>query len=452
VDEYTRKWSVRVGVLNYPVAADVDGDGTAELLILGTEGHPLCVLGVEGKLRWEAEVQADSPPDGSAYPDPKKDRSGTWRRDMETRNPGLYEGKALRYNDWIYQPSLLDVNGDGRDEVIVGRRARILALDGRTGQPVKDWRIPGDYIPGGDTIGYFLTVRAGGQRHLIVPTRMNGAFCLDERLETVLWRLPLPLPAHWAFAGDVDGDGEDEVLWGYDCTGSPEHALGVVWLLDAGGSVRWRRFADEIMDDTHLDHALMLPPDDHRQGLIVLPDGPALDAAGREVFNVRTIMHHGQRVQLFCAAGGEEVLIYADRGERGGDESWVGTTGVVAVDMQGRVIWERRDLTHHSGHRIGDGWPVRGAGSGDLYAAGEVGNWGGTRHRGVGDYFVYLLTPEGRLVQTLCEYDTGYNGKGYPYTGATGMGLDLDGDGQDELYVVTNDGTWSSYHRTLEGP
>ena len=183
--------------------------------------------------------------------------------------------------------------------------------------------------------------------------------------------------------------------------------------------------------------------------MIALPDGPALSPDGEEVFNVREIVHHGQRVAHFVLPGGEERLIYADRGRRGGDEAWVGTTGVVAVDMQGHVLWERRDLTNHSGHRIGDGWPVRAAQpQEDVYAAGEIGNWGGTRHRGVGDYHVYLMNMEGETLQVLCERDTGYNGQGYPYTGATGMGFDLNADGCDELYVVTNDGTWICYDRT----
>ena len=119
---------------------------------------------------------------------------------------------------------------------------------------------------------------------------------------------------------------------------------------------------------------------------------------------------------------GEERLIFADRGHLG-TEGW-DTGGVVAVDMQGRMLWERRDLTRETGHRLGDVWPVHlGSPEGTLFAAGEIGGWGGTRHRGIGEYAVYLLTREGELAQTVVEHDTGYNGKGSPYTGATGMGF-----------------------------
>lgn len=171
MDQWRRRWSVRVGLFNYPVAADVDGDGRRELVILGSQGHPVCVLGADGSLRWEAPVEADNPPDGFAYPDPGKQADGSWLMEMDARRPGLYEGRALRYNDWIYRAALLDVNGDGLDEIIVGRRGRLLALDGRGGGVVQEWRIPGDRVPGGDTIGYFLTVRAEGERRLLVPTR-----------------------------------------------------------------------------------------------------------------------------------------------------------------------------------------------------------------------------------------------------------------------------------------
>jgi hypothetical protein len=441
---WARGWSVPLGVFNYPVCADVDGDGQRELLILATSGHPLCVLGADGKLRWEAQVQTYNPPDGMIYPDLEKDQAGTWRVTGEPIGRGLYYGGALRHNDWGYQAALLDVDGDGRQEVIVGRRGQLLALEGSTGQSVKQWSIPGDIIASGDTIGFFLTLHARGERRLLVPTRMNGAFCLDERMEQVQWRLPLPMPGHWIFAGDVDGDGEQEVLWGYDCTGAVAHRLGVIWLVGADGRVRWRRFSDEIMDDTHLDHALMLPPTSRRQGLIVLPDGPALAADGSEVFNVRRKVHHGQRVALLTGPGGEEVLIYAARGESGCEHA-LATTGVVAVNTRGQVLWERRDLTRTSGHRVGDVWPVNmGGGGPDLAAVGELGGWQGTPRRGPGEHYVYLLTPGGELVDTIGEYDSGEGGA---YTGATGMGFDLDADGRDELYVCTNDGTWSCYRQ-----
>lgn len=441
-------WRVPLGINMYPVAADVDGDGRRELVVCALAGHPVCAINVDGAVLWEVDVQPDNAPDGMAYPDPTRMPDGRWVTQMDVRRPGLYEGTAVRHNDWVYQPALLDVDGDGREEVIAGRRGHLCAIDGSSGNVVKQWHIPGDAVPGGDAIGYFFVIRSDGERRLVVPTRLGGVFCLDEQLEQVRWQSHLPMPAHWAFAGDVDGDGSDEILWAYDCTGTPHNELGVVWLLSADGEERWRRFTDEIMDDTHLDYALMLPPTDQRDGLIVMPDGPAFDANGDEVFNVRQTVHHGQRVALIRDGAGDDLLIYADRGVRasGNDEAWLGTTGVVATDLNGHVLWQRRDLTDHSGHRISDGWPVRGGdGESDLYAAGELGNWGGTRHRGVGDYYVYLMRPDGEVVQTIRQRDTGANGKGYPYPGACGMGFDLDGDGHDELYVITSDGTWSQY-------
>src|SRR5439155_7949573 len=163
-----------------------------------------------------------------------------------------------------------------------------------------------------------------GEQRLLVPTVRAGLFCLDRTLEKVLWRLPLPPSIHSAVAGDVDGDGCDEVVWALDIYQSvcwtaahTVEALGILWLIDWNGRVRWRMFSDEIMDDSHIDNMLVLAPTPHRQGLIVFSDGPALDADGKVVFNLSEQFGHGQRVDRVRTCDGEERLVFADRGRLG---------------------------------------------------------------------------------------------------------------------------------------
>ena len=64
----------------------------------------------------------------------------------------------------------------------------------------------------------------------------------------------------------------------------------------------------------------------------------------------------------------------------------------MCADFDDWVVWERRNLSLETGHRISDGWPVCMTDR-LMYAVGQIGNWGGTEHQGPGKYF---FTYDGR--------------------------------------------------------
>jgi hypothetical protein len=401
----TNSWTEKVGVFNTPACADIDGDGKDEMLI--HRGAGLALLNENGH-QWTREIQP--------------------------------EGTAAK----VQQPVFLDVDQDGVLEIVVGRQGRLQVLKGEEGSLLREWELPHKTRWGEDSIGGMLTVESRGEQRLLVPTVGGGLYCLNETLEEILWQMSVPPSEHGAFAGDVTGDGVEEMLWAHPVRNVPTGELGVLWLLNADGEVLWRKFTDEVLgDDNHLDYALLLGPTDTRRGVIVLPDGLFVDDKGKQVCDYRDVLHHGQRAAHICNAEGREVILVADRGLWVEEDNWAhhpGSTGVVAVDLEGNVVWERRDVTARSGHNIGDGYAVRGGEMReDLYVAAEIGNWGGKWH-GAGEYWAYLLNMRGETVaEVSLQVESG------KYMGTMGVGADLDGDGAEEMYVLTNEGLVAQY-------
>ena len=135
---------------------------------------------------------------------------------------------------------IYDIDGDGFDEVITAKNFEILILDGKTGAVKKRAKTPlstteedGTIIGVPDKTYAFDRINPDGIRicnfrglekpgDILIKDRYCRVYALNENLE-VLWHFQSDKnTGHFPFAIDINGDGHDELLVGYnmvDCHG-----------------------------------------------------------------------------------------------------------------------------------------------------------------------------------------------------------------------------------------
>ena len=136
---------------------------------------------------------------------------------------------------------IYDIDGDGFDEVITAKNFEILILDGRTGEVKKRAKTPystadedGTLIGVPDGIYAFDRINPDGMRicnfrgleqprDILIKDRYCRVYALNDNLE-VMWHFQSDKnTGHFPFAIDINGDGHDELLVGYnmlDCNGN----------------------------------------------------------------------------------------------------------------------------------------------------------------------------------------------------------------------------------------
>jgi hypothetical protein len=202
---------------------DLDGDGRADVLIAqnvrkamaNSFDHISCMTAVnlDGKVLWQL-----------GRPEPYNDTLA---------------------NDTPFQ--IHDVNGDGKNEVVLIKDFRIQILEGKTGR-LLDWvwmpEAPPDNKPRpyemevGDSI-LFLDLSGRKERHeILIKDRYRTFWVFDNRLK-LLWSGQGQI-GHYPFPHDINGDGRDEFMIGYALWGADgrqiwsrdkelkDHADGVV--------------------------------------------------------------------------------------------------------------------------------------------------------------------------------------------------------------------------------
>ncbi len=156
-----------------PGVGDVDGDGACDVVLVTTTGSVIA-LGGDGfeKWRWDARQHISIP------------------------------------------PTVADVTGDATPEVLaVTNPGRLLCLDGRTGNPIWTYDLPGR-LDWGVTAIAAADVNKDGKAEIITSDSAATLVCLSGQ-GTPLWTLTEP--GGWRSApavGDLDGDGFREVLMG----------------------------------------------------------------------------------------------------------------------------------------------------------------------------------------------------------------------------------------------
>ncbi len=221
-----------------PTVADVDGDGSADIVVGDLAG-------------WVRVFRADG--------------STLWERPV--RIPGWNMNVAVESS-----PTVIDLDGDGRNEVVVGAVSRwvpnqpggVVVFDHagnvrwtRTFFDIFNmWNEAVGARPDGFPEGVIASVAAGdvtgdGRPELVVPAmdnriwvlRGDGSVLDSAWVDDSIWSSPA--------LADVDGDGDLEIFFGSCATpgGPVDHAGGVLWSFDVrdGKLVeRWRRYLGDI--------------------------------------------------------------------------------------------------------------------------------------------------------------------------------------------------------------
>jgi rhamnogalacturonan endolyase len=202
---------------------DLDGDGVPDMLI--AQNIPrvrgdafdqiscLTAVTLDGRVLWQ-----------SGRPDPRN---------------------GLLTNDTPFQ--IHDIDGDGRNEVVLARDFQLQILDGRTGEirksaampkaPAEDKERPYE-TEVGDSIAFVNVSGSPGRRELLIKDRYTHFWVYNNQLE-LLWKGD-GQTGHYPFPADVDGSGRDKIAVGYALW---DHTGKQLWSHDA----RLRDHADGIL-------------------------------------------------------------------------------------------------------------------------------------------------------------------------------------------------------------
>lgn len=233
-----------------------------------------------------------------------------------------------------------DIDGDGKDEVIVGWDFDIRILDGETGAVKKSARTPYSDDEDSTLIGVpyntyaFERINPDGIRicnfrgkdrpaDILIKDRYCRVYALDEDLK-LMWNYKSPTnTGHCPLPVDVDGDGKDEVLVGYK-------------LLDSDGSLLW----SYPIEEDHTDEIVAgkwIPKDE--EGYFACVSGTEGFFIGDFYGNIvaRDRIGHAQRVSVanYCPEReGLEIAV----------SNFWGHQGVIFLyDCHGNPIWEMQN-------------------------------------------------------------------------------------------------------------
>lgn len=176
-----------------------------------------------------------------------------------------------------------DIDGDGKNEVVMCKDFKLQIRDGATGElkmeapnpkslPSHQWlkediffRIFGDSLCFADLTG------RGQRREILIKDRYNHIWAYSDKLEP-LWSYACET-GHYPFPYDANGDGRDEVFVGST-------------LLDAEGERIW-----SIEPDDHVDTIAVTPLTEGSDPIVLLASGDAglyaLDLDGKVIFHER---------------------------------------------------------------------------------------------------------------------------------------------------------------------
>jgi rhamnogalacturonan endolyase len=177
---------------------DLDGDGRLDMLVAqniprvrgDAFDHISCLtaINLEGKILWQ-----------SGRPD--------------SRN-------GLLTNDTPFQ--IQDMDGDGRNEVVLVRDFKLQILEGKTGKVLRSTWMPQAppankerpyELNNGDSLALFNLSGNKGRQDILVKDRYQNFWLFNRELKP-LWQ-GQGQTGHFPFPFDVDGDGRDEILIGY---------------------------------------------------------------------------------------------------------------------------------------------------------------------------------------------------------------------------------------------
>ncbi len=360
---------------------DLDGDGVPEMLfaqnIPRVRGDAfdaiscLTAVTLEGKVLWQV-----------GRPDPHN---------------------GLLTNDTPFQ--IHDVDGDGRNEVVVVRDFKLQVLDGRTGK-VKQWawmpKAPAATVRpyelvSGDCITFVNVSGDKRRREILLKDRYQNFWVYNSKLE-MLWG-GLEQVGHFPYPTDLNGDGRDEIAIGYS-----------IW--DSTGKKLWSHGTD-LRD--HADAIMVgnLSPNDKAE--------PRVYASGSDegflMFDIK-----GNILKQVRVGHNQSPAVGKFRPDVGGLQYmsvnfWKNPGIITVFDWDGNIIEQQEPI--HTGAPM---LPV---------------NW-----RGDGQEFVLLSgnTREGGMLDGNLRRVVMFPDDGHPDLAANV--LDLTGDQRDEIVLWDEQRVW----------
>lgn len=229
-----------------------------------------------------------------------------------------------------------DIDGDGKDEVIVGRNFEIQILEGATGRVLRSAKTPLSDDEDSTLIGVpfqtyaFERINPDGIRicnfrgkerpsDILIKDRYCRVYALNEKLE-LLWKFKSDRnTGHCPLPVDINGDGRDEVLVGYH-------------MLSADGVKLW---SYPITDD-HTDEIVMGKFRGDGRGYFACVSGTEGFFIGDFKGNIvaRDRIGHAQRVSVAHYCRDREGFQLAVT-------NFWGHQGVIYLyDADGRQLWE----------------------------------------------------------------------------------------------------------------
>ncbi|OAS19004.1 hypothetical protein A8708_27110 [Paenibacillus oryzisoli] len=197
---------------------DLNGDGRMEMLLVHPDNRQdvryiphqvqcLTAFDLEGNLLWQTgKPDANAGSAGSDYP-----------------------------------AQIADIDGDGRLEVLCVMDGRFLILDGASGEVKNSYGLPHEHAH--DCIIVANLTGGAFASDIILKDRYHTMWAMDRHFN-LLWTHH-GNPGHFPWVYDLDGDGKDEVMAGYDlldhdgqklwsCKDLEDHA-DCIWVGDVNG-------------------------------------------------------------------------------------------------------------------------------------------------------------------------------------------------------------------------
>jgi outer membrane protein assembly factor BamB len=317
----------------------------------------------------------------------------------------------------MFWPSVADVNGDGKEDIVAGRNDGIIyALDADNGDVMWECRLP-DRLTGYEWAAA-ADLDGDGRAEAVVTTMYGWVYAIDDD-GTVLWRAKAEdyRPSAPAIA-DIDSDGEPEIVYGT--------ATRYLVALNTQGEIEWTSFQ---------------PPHHLGRTTPMIADA---DGDGRaEVYGMSSMLSPGKG--LVCLNGTDGSLrwygltIGKAYGGRALTRFADGATGILSCDKGGNI---------HAQHADGSlRWHARLSGSG-LFSPPVTADIDG----------------DGVLELVAMVRDTSTDGKGnnwyvlnadtgeilgawnHPNRGIMGAAaLDIDRDGTIEVVLCSKEGNVTAY-------
>lgn len=209
----------RAGVRNKMLLGDLNGDGRMEIVMVQADGgiddryvpHQVqCVTAfdMDGQLLWQV-----------GEPDDKAGSAGS-----------------------DYPAQIYDIDGDGCLEVLCVMHKRFLILDGKNGRTKRSFPLPADEAHDCIIIANLRGLPV--PQDILLKDRYRRLWALDQDFQ-LLWTHEGNI-GHYPWVYDIDGDGCDEVMAGYDmldhtgdllwsCRDLDDHA-DCIWVGDVDGN------------------------------------------------------------------------------------------------------------------------------------------------------------------------------------------------------------------------